>query len=281
MSRFLGACLVIALVALGTVWFMANRQSEGAATGTRTGTVQGSADEQTAYNLDDGSLGGEITALLGQNSNLDTSVSIVDLQTGKAYHWGDEASYTAASIGKLVTATAYLHMVELGQANLDDRVGSGTARSQLTKLIKESDNTAWHSFNQLITQQGLQRYAGSIGLASYQPADNIMTSADAALLLHKLAAQKLLDKEHTDFLLSLMQEADMRDYIVAAVPAGTEAYHKVGYLSDRLHDAAIIKRGERSYVLVIFSKSFGTYNFSRGSDFFGGLTAATLKAFFL
>ena len=276
-SRFLGACLIVALLMLGATWFFENRgNGSGAA---NTGEVK-SSEAKPAYTLDDASLGAEITTLLQQNSGLDTSVSVVDLQTGKSYHWGDDASYTAASIGKLVTATAYLHMVELDQANLDDQVGATTARTALTKLIEESDNTAWHNLNAVITQDGLQRYGGGIGLTSYQAGDNVMTSADAALLLQKLAGQKLLDQEHTGFLLSLMKEASMRAYIVAAIPAGTDVYHKVGYLSDRLHDAAIIKRGDRSYVLVIFSKSYGAYDFSQGSAFFGGITQATLRAFF-
>jgi hypothetical protein len=57
-------------------------------------------------------------------------------------------------------------------------------------------------------------------------------------------------------------------------------YHKVGYLADRLHDAAIIKRGDRSYVLVIFSKASGNYNFTRGASLFGSITESTLKVFF-
>jgi beta-lactamase class A len=77
-----------------------------------------------------------------------------------------------------------------------------------------------------------------------------------------------------------MQQADMRNYIVAAIPSGTDVYHKVGYLADRLHDAAIIKRGDRSYVLVIFSKSSGAYDYYRGSQVFGEITETSLQAFF-
>lgn len=208
------------------------------------------------------------------------SVSVTDLQTGKSYHWGETASYMAASIGKLVTATAFLHKVELGKASLDDMVGGLEAKSQLSKLIIESDNPAWTALNDEVTHEGLQTYARAHGMSGYTADNNSMTSDDIALLLTKLASQKLLDREHTTFLLSLMKQASMRSYIVAAVPDGTDVYHKVGYLQDRLHDAAIIKRGDRSYVLVIFSKAGGNYSFSRGATLFGSLTEATLKAFF-
>jgi beta-lactamase class A len=279
-TRFLSACLIIVLIALSAAWFYENHTSNDDTSSKSNSSVKSASSDEPIYTLDDAVLSTKIQSLLAENSDLDLSVSITDLQTGKKYHWGESASYTAASIGKLVTATAYLHMVETGQASLDDQVGGFPARTQLTKMIEESDNTAWEGLNDIVTHQGLQAYATSIGMSSYTPDNNIMTSDDIALLLTKLASQKLLTSENTDFLLALMKEASMRAYIVAAIPEGTDVYHKVGYLADRLHDASIIKRGDRSYVLVIFSKSTGDYDFSRGARLYGTITNATLKAFF-
>lgn len=280
LTRFLSACIVIGLIALGAAWLYENHfDSDDTAAKSET-SVKSASVAEPQYSLDDAALGGDIQAIMSENSDLDLSVSITDLQTGKSYHYGETASYTAASIGKLVTATSYLYMVEMGQASLDDKVGGVNARSQLTKLIVESDNDAWEALNDVVTHDGLKSYAASIGMTTYTPNDNIMTSDDIALLLTKLASQKLLNTEGTDFLLSLMKDASMRSYIVAAVPDGTDVYHKVGYLEDRLHDASIIKRGDRSYVLVIFSKSSGSYDFSRGATIFGDITKATLHAFF-
>jgi beta-lactamase class A len=279
-TRFLSACFVVVLLALASAWVYETYIDTNGTSKSSNQTVKSASSDQQTYTLDDTALSSQIQALLNKNSDLDTSVSITDLQTGKTYHWGDTASYTAASIGKLVTATAYLHMVETSQASLDDELSGTSARTQLTKMIVESDNDAWEELNGIVTHDGLKNYASSIGMASYIPEDNIMTSDDIALLLTKLASQKLLSSENTTFLLSLMKQASMRDYIVAAVPDGTDVYHKVGYLDDRLHDASIIKRGDRSYVLVIFSKSVYDYDFSRGSSFFGAITKATLDTFF-
>jgi hypothetical protein len=132
----------------------------------------------------------------------------------------------------------------------------------------------------IVTLDYQQSYAAEIGLTSYQANGNIMTSDDIASLLTKLARYKLLNNDNTDLVLSYMNQANYRDYIVAAIPSGVEVYHKVGFLADRLHDVAIIKKGDRSYVLAIFSKSTGNYDFSRGSTYFGGITDITLKTFF-
>lgn len=234
--------------------------------------------DRSSYTVNDTRLAG-IQALLDANSGFDTSASLIDLQTGKKYHFGDTSPFVAASIGKLVTATLYLRQVELGKASLEEPIGNISARTALERLIVESDNAAWHSLNARLTTEVLQSYAKSQGLGSYNAGDNTVTSNDVALLLYKLAKGKLLNNKSTELLLSYMQRANMRDYIVAAVPDGATAYHKVGYLNDRLHDAAIIKQGKRSFVLVIFSKAPGSYNFSRGAAMFGEITTTASEAF--
>jgi beta-lactamase class A len=272
LMRLAWTCIVLCLIIGGAFWVM-EQQSPESQEGAKT-------EQAPVYTLDESTLAAEINALLSANTDLDTSVSIVDLQTGKSYHYGETESYTAASIGKLLTATLYMHKVELGQASMTEQVGSLAASSQLEKLIVESDNTAWHELNDRLTSAGLQQYAQSLGLQSYNATANTVDSEDIATLLNKLARGKLLNNANTTQLLSLLQRADMRSYIVAGAPEGSDVYHKVGYLADRLHDAAIVKKGDRSYVLVVFSKAAGKYDFSRGATLFKGITGATSQVFF-
>jgi beta-lactamase class A len=236
--------------------------------------------DQRSYRLDEAALANAINSELAAQPKLDVSVSLVDLQTGRHYHYGDTSSYGSASIGKLVSAAAYLQKIELGQASLDDLVGAKTGRQQLELMITKSDNTAWHDINQLVTADGLKAFTASIGLNSYEPTENLLISDDVAVLLDKLASYQLLTNDHTDLLLSLMEQANMRDYIVAGTPAGAVTYHKVGYLQDRLHEAAIIHKGDRAFALVIFSKSAGMYDFSKGSALFQAITKQTAPIFF-
>lgn len=264
LQRFLFFCVIAVCIVSGSAWWYVRFHT--------------ASPEPRTYAVDERSLQATMEEILQQNRDIDLSVSLTDLQTGKSYHYGESAAYGAASIGKLVTASALLYRVEEGLVTLDALAGDASVGTQLRKLIVESDNAAWHELNALITADGLEAYASTIGMTTYRATDNVMTSNDAALLLTKLAAQKLLNHEHTALLLGYMQQANLRAYIVAAAPEGAEVYHKTGYLNDRLHDVAIIKKGERSYVLAIFSKTTRPYAFSRGTAIFGTITGETAKA---
>lgn len=252
--RFVATLAIIGLLIIGTFWVLDKA------------TEKNSADDVIVYNLDESALSSGVQAVLAENSNLQISVSITDLQTGKTYHYGDADNYAAASINKLITATLYLHDVEMGRMTMNDPVGTGIASSQLEKMIVKSDNDAWHSFNTKLSLDALQQYAKSIGLDSYDAINNTISTGDVALLLDKLSRGKLLNNENTSLLLSLLEQANYRNYIVAGIPQGASVYHKVGYLSDRLHDAAIITKDHRAYVLVIFSKSSSSYDFEQGAS---------------
>ena len=266
--RFFELLIVLLLVIFGTHWALIR-------------FFDPPADTQTTYYVDNLALTGRIQTIIDQNPHLDISVSAIDLQTGQAYDWGEQGSFGSASLGKLVTATALLDAIEQGKVSLRDPAGSKTVQTQLTNMIIESDNTAWHELNKIVGIDQLSAYATtSVGLASYRATDSVMTSHDLARLLEKLASGKLLNNEHTALLLSLMKDANMQAYIVAATPVGAQTYHKVGYLKDRLLEAAIIKKDGRSIVLVIFSKSKGNYDFSSGAGVFKAFTKAATTSFF-
>lgn len=233
-----------------------------------------------SYRIDEAALAASMEGIVAANPKLDLSIAVADLQTGKQYHWGDPLQYGGASIGKLISATAYLRQIELGYARLEDPVGNASGSEQLERMIVKSDNDAWHAINQFVTPARLKGYAQSIGVNSFEPIDNLITANDVALLLEKLGSYKLLTATYTDLLLSLLERANMRSYIVTAAADKAQTYHKVGYLADRLHDAAIIKRGDRAYVLVIFSKSQGSYDFAKGTTVLQSITSSTLHVFF-
>jgi beta-lactamase class A len=273
-TRFFSACIIIILLLFGATWWYNNHQIAGITTEVKaTSDAKGAAS--SIPTIDEAALSTAINSILGSKKTLDASVSITDLQTGKTYHYGDDAAYTAASVGKLVTTAAYLHKVELGQLQM-----TGTEKTYIQKMLVNSDNEAWHNLEAILTLDVQQAYGTEIGMTSYHAEDNIMTSDDISVLLTKLARYRLLNNADTDMVLGYLNQANYRNYIVAAVPSGVEVYHKVGFLSDRLHDVAIIKKGDRSYVLSIFSKSSGTYDFSAGSTYFKNITDATLKVFF-
>ncbi|MET1033482.1 MAG: serine hydrolase [Candidatus Saccharimonadales bacterium] len=275
LTRLACACLVIVLSGS-----FAARQFSNAQQSVLTSNTPSTSGPGTTKKMDEQALSREIQAILTANQRLDTSVSVTDLQTGKSYHYGETASYTAASINKLLTATLYLHQVETGKASMGQQIGASSAQVQLEKLIVDSDNVAWHAFNDILTHPALQEYAKSAGINSYNAEENTIHSDDIALLLSKLASGKLLNNANTKTLLSYMQRASMQNYVVAGTPKGALAYHKTGYLSDRFHDAVIIKKDKRSFVIVVFSKTNGAYDFSKGASVLKQLGDKTSSVFF-
>ncbi len=268
-------------MAMFFVWYQGNHSSSAS---SARATVQSRDPDnfQGIYKIDRAGLDTDIRKVIDDNPRLDIGVCIVDLQTHQTYRYGETARFEGASISKLITATALLNKIEMGQFDLNDRLdGSKTIRDLMTSMIVDSDNEAWAQLNTTLGKPELSRYAHMLGLESYVAEQNTLIVDDIAKLLTKFAEQKLLDQQHSDLLLSLMKDADMQGFIVKAVPKGINVYHKGGYLADRLHDAAIIQKGDRSYVLVIFSKSLtGTYDYSKGSQVFGAITEATLETFF-
>jgi beta-lactamase class A len=214
-------------------------------------------------------------------SSLEIGVSIIDLTDNQRYDYGlGDTEYIAASTTKILSACLFLHDVELGQANLSQPLGDSTAQAEMQKMIVISDDTAWEDFNDLLGHPALETYAQNLGMNSYDPDDNFITSDDLALLLSSLYQGKLLDKQHTNLLLSYMAQADYAQYIGGVIPKGVKFYHKIGFLDDRLMDAAIIDNGKHPYVLVVFTKDpSGSYNDTEGLQVFHSITDATLTAF--
>jgi beta-lactamase class A len=277
--KMLARLVLAGLVMIAAGMFATSRFDAGQKA-VLSNTVQAAVQQKAAYTLDEQSLADAIQSVVTANPQMDLSVSIVDLQTKKTYHYGDMESYTAASITKLMTIALFLQETETGKTSLTQEVAGVSARTLLERLIVDSDNEAWHVLNDALTHDALKIYASSIGIESYDPDANIIRTDDVALLLGKLAGGQLLNNANTDLLLSFMSRAGMRNYLVAGVPAGASAYHKTGYLSDRFHDAAIVKKGDRSFVLVAFSKTSGSYDFSKGATVFQGLASSVSSVFF-
>lgn len=254
-------------------------KGEVKATTTETPVVQ--KKPEIPKKLDFTTMGAAINTEIAKYPYMDIGVSVIDIKTGDAQEYGVQNPFVAASTAKLLTAISYLHDVEQGKATLSQKVGTRTAQDALQALIVESDNEAWNDFNNgVMSHAELAAYASSIGLTNYNPDTNTVTPTSIAKLLSDLYQQKLINKEHTQLLLSYMSQAKEVEFITNTVPSGTKVYHKPGYLADRVHDAAIIDNGKRPYVLVIFSKSRTKgYDMTKGEILFKQVTLASLTAF--
>lgn len=276
------AFLVLAAVLLG-VFFIVDIPlgKNGNVQGAQTHEVEAAPKPEPVKQLNFTTMNAAIDSEIGKYPYMDIGVAVVDIKTGDSQTYGVENPFVAASTAKLLTAIAFLHDVEEGTATLSQQVGARSAEEALQAMIIDSDNAAWNDFNNSVMSHAqLAAFATKIGLEQYNPDTNTITPASVAKLLSNLYQNKLLNKEHTDLLLSYMQQAKEVEFITNAVPSGVKVYHKPGYLTDRIHDATIIDDGNRPYVLVIFSKSRSTgYNAVQGEALFKQVTLATTATF--
>jgi beta-lactamase class A len=223
-----------------------------------------------------------VNDLIAAHPGENIAVSTIDLSDGNSLTVGDQGTFTAASTAKLITAITLLHQADLGQTSLAKKVDGQTIGTLLKNMIVNSDNDAWNSLNyHYLSHATLKSYMTSQGYSEYDPDANTLLPVNMAQLIKKLYEGELLGKENTDLLLSYMQQANKREYIVAGIPSGYTVYHKAGWLDGLMHDVAIISNGQNTIVLAIYTYN-GTSDgdVAANQDLFKQITSAALQAYF-
>ncbi len=201
-----------------------------------------------------------LPALINSSSGLKIGVSVIDLSTGKQSSYGETGAFTGASTTKVVTAIAFLQMVEQGKVSLSEKLGSSPADYQLRQMIQRSNNDSWALLNARVGTASLQKLAPSYGANSYKYIGNKISAADDATMLARLYQGKLLNADHTQLLLSYMQNTNNEQLIAGSdLPSGATVYHKYGQLDENLHDTSIIKIDGRPLILSIYTAGSGDY----------------------
>jgi beta-lactamase class A len=200
------------------------------------------------------SLQDSIDAFLGDNDDYRIGVAMADVSGGAARTFGDQEAFTAASTAKIITAAAYYHLVETGEAGLDDPLGDYDAAFQLKAMLNQSNNDSWLLLMDAVGYPELTEYAASIGVA-YDPEENLLTPAEMALVLKQLYAGDLLNPDNTAELLGYMQDTNNEELIPAGSQAGVEVFHKYGEFGGELHDAAVLSYRGSAFVLVIYTEN--------------------------
>lgn len=200
------------------------------------------------------SLEEKIDAVISDAGDYRVGVALSDISGDAALTFGDTDLFTAASTAKIITAAAYYHLVENGEAALDEPMGDYDAAFQLESMVNESNNDSWLLLMDAVGYPRLTDYAASIGV-TYDPGKNVLTPADMALVLKQLYAGKLLNAENTAELLGYMQDTNNEDLIPAGSRSGIEVHHKYGELGGDLHDAAILNYRGSTFALVVFTEN--------------------------
>ncbi|KRE71162.1 serine hydrolase [Arthrobacter sp. Soil762] len=222
---------------------------------------------------------GSVARIISRVSGFRVGVAVADTAGGPVRTFGDTAAYTAASTAKLITAAAYLRLVEAGEARHDETLGNYTAAFQLKSMINSSNNDSWLLLMGRIGYRRLIQYAASIGIA-YDPLDNRLTPGEVAHVLTKLYAGQLLNPNDTAQLLGYMQETNNEELIPAASGPGITVYHKYGQLGGALHDAALLEHGGTTYALVIFTEGADSTDEAERTEMIHDLTRAVVGTLF-
>lgn len=271
--------VIVAVFGIGT---LAGPLPLSAITGAFSGLVgpkEVHVDPQEKARLNE--YAGTVNGLIAAYPDRNVAVATVDVATGSPLTLGSAGTFTGASTAKLITAVTLLDQVEKEKIDLDQTIKGEPARTLLENMIVWSDNGAWQVLNKYLTHDVLDAYTAQTGWHEYDPKVNSVLPAEMVILVAKLYKGELLDAGHTKLLLSFMQRANKREYIVSAVPDGYTVYHKAGWLEGLMHDIAIITDGRRTIVLAIYTfQQTGEGDSASNRQLFGDITAAALKAYF-
>jgi beta-lactamase class A len=248
--RLLILALAVVLVIVGTITLAVVRSEPPTGAAVPTEPAVPAAPVAAAPP----SLQDSVDSILSEADEYRIGLALADVSGGAERTFGDENTFTAASTAKILTAAAYYHLVENGQASLDEPMGDYDAAFQLKAMVNNSNNDSLLLLMDAVGHPQLTAYAASIGVA-YDPDQNLLTAADMALILKKLYAGELLDKDNTEQLLSYMQDTNNEDLIPAGSRSGVDVHHKYGEVSGELHDAALLSYRGSTFALVIFTEN--------------------------
>ena len=282
-------CLVLVIAGIGYVLLPSNGPSKHAATAvskssttTAIKTTTASAKHAPADSPALSQMSSSITSILSQNSTVETSVNLIDLNNGQAEHYGVTSNtFQAGSTAKIIAAVDWLHQVEIGKQTMSETVGPDTAANDVDQMITVSNDPDWKAIEAKLGYNNLQSYATSLGLSNYESFNNSLPSSDIALILQKLWNGSVLNKADTQLLLGYMKAANYREYIVPAIPSEDTIYHKIGFYETYLNDAAIVTHGNQAFAIVIFTNGTSdAYPWPARATMMQAITKAALQYYF-
>ncbi|WP_240721513.1 serine hydrolase [Pseudarthrobacter sp. NamE5] len=247
-------------------------------TRSRAETVPAAAPEDPIAVAPD-SLKDSIESILEDNPDYRIGLALADVSGDAALAFGAQEVFAAASTAKIITAAAYYHLVEDGEARMDEPLGDYDAAFQLEAMVNESNNDSWLLLMDAVGHERLTEYAASIGV-TYDPEENLLTPAEMALVLKQLYAGDLLNPDNTAQLLGYMQDTNNEELIPAGSQAGIEVFHKYGEIGGELHDAAVLSYRGSTFVLVIYTENSDGAQDPGQADVIRELTKVVEKALF-
>lgn len=182
------------------------------------------------------------------------AVSVYDLNNGSSFGIHEDQAFPAASVMKILSATALLQAIDAGKYKLTQPLGGGTIDYQLEQMINQSNNDSWVLINTLVGIDNEQKVANNLGISGIVVNKNQMTSRAAEQLLLKLYKSEALTVSSRDKLFSYMQNTESENRISRGISENVTFYHKTGNFEGTIHDAAIVIHPKNPFILTMFTK---------------------------
>jgi beta-lactamase class A len=219
------------------------------------------------------------TGQLVSASGASVGVTLIELGGSNPLVWNYDGGgqFTAASTYKLAALMMEAQKIAAGQTDpngvvcyedadyedgwFDDySAGACFTRNELAwRAGMKSDNTAGHMLvRDLGGSDALNAWAAARGATSSAFfAGNTTTSNDLAALWAAEASGQLGGSAAQAWLYPLLTGTATEGGVPAGVGAGATVVHKTGNLDQEVNDAALVKAGNKSYVLTVMTDGLG------------------------
>lgn len=195
---------------------------------------------------------------LAVSENIRLAVSEVGGKNWSAYGRADEQTISASTY-KLYVALMLFKQINEGKIQWGSNMLDTDVGTCLERMIVQSDNPCAEEFIRMFEGKQINAYLYSKGISrstSVITEDGLArtTAADLQKLVRGIEDGSLLSGGDRSRLLELMGRQRYR----AGIPAGSSGavYDKVGFLSDYIHDTAIVKHPKGVYTIAILTKGY-------------------------
>ncbi len=195
------------------------------------------------------------------------------LNTGANISINNETKMWPASLAKLPLAMAVTKKVQDGKWKLTnelvmmpqdrdaswgdlykDPIGTTyTIEKLLTELLTKSDNTAFKILYRNLTSDELESIIEEVGLKELFNDEGKIGSKDYSRLLRALYNSSYLNRDNSQWVLSLLNQSAYDDYLRQPLPKEIPFAHKIGENQDVqvISDAGIVFIDNRPYLLTV------------------------------
>ncbi len=205
------------------------------------------------------------------------SVYIEYLNTGANISINPELYIWPASLTKVPLAMAVMKKIERGEWKLsnelvlmrgdgDDKSGDSenplseypigtrfTIEKLLEELLINSDNTAYFIFLRNLHQDDLKNVIQSLGMEALFTEEGKISAKEYSRVLRALYTASFLSREHSQYMLELLDRATFDKFISGAVPAEVPFPHKYGENKPlaAYSDSGIAYVPDRPYIISV------------------------------